>query len=43
MIERCYKGKEDYSPVSEESKFVRENFTKKRSPETLPLWQSALK
>jgi len=31
-IERCYKGREeDCSPVSEDSRFTKENFTKTRS------------
>jgi len=31
--EKCYKGREeDCSPISEESKFAGESFTKERSP-----------
>jgi len=32
MRERCYKGREDYSPTSEDPRFTRENFTKEGSP-----------
>ena len=36
-IERCYKGREEnYSPVSEDSRFAGENFTKEGSPERAP-------
>ena len=36
-IERCYKGREEnYSPVSEDSRFAGENFTKEGSPERDP-------
>jgi len=44
-IEKCYKGREeDCSPASEDSRFVRESFTKEQSPERNPSqWQSALK
>ena len=32
-IEKCYKGREeDHSPISEDSRFTDESFTKKRSP-----------
>ena len=34
MIERCYKGREEeYSPISEDSRFVGERFTKEGSLE----------
>jgi len=37
MIERCNKGrKEDFSPVSEDSRFAGDNFTKEGSPERDP-------
>jgi len=36
-IERCYKGREeDCSPVSEDSRFTGESFTKEGSPERDP-------
>jgi len=45
MIERCYKEREEHcSPVSKDSRFARESFTKEGTPEKiLPQWQSALK
>ena len=36
-IERCYKGREEeHLPISEDSRFTRESFTKKGSPERDP-------
>jgi len=35
-IERCYEGSEDCLPVSEDSRFVGESFTKEGSPERDP-------
>ena len=36
-IERCYKGREeDCSPISEDSRFTGESFTKEESPERDP-------
>lgn len=35
-IERCHKGREDYTPISEDSRFTEESFTTERSPERDP-------